>query len=267
MPNETVAIRQQRAARLARGAATQWGNVTTAQLRLVGYTDGQIRWMRERGALHQRHRGVYALGHISPAPEAQMAAALLAAGPAAALSGTALLAVHGLIAPRAVTEVTAPTKRRGDDTLNIHHGDPGKIVLVRGLRSTTIGRALVDVAAQGWPIDRLVHEAAASGLTSLDDLRAYAKLSKRRGVAALRDALALPHMRSGGERRMRHYLERRSLPVPEMNVSIDGMTVDGYIPELNLVIELDHPNPPGDACKKPTAAKRGARHKAAGRDV
>lgn len=265
--NESGAIQQQRAARLAAGAATQWGNVTTEQLRRLGYSREQIRGMRERGVLHRRHRGVYAYGHVSPAPESKWAAALLAAGPGSALSGTAVLAVHRLIEPRHVTEVTAPTKRRGDETLRIHVGDPGEILVVRGLSCTTIARALVDVAATAWPIDHLVHEAAASGLVSLDDLRTYADATKRKGVQALRAALALPHTRSRGERRMRAYLERRGLPVPEMNVRLDGMTVDGYVEELGLVIELDHPETHGSAFAKRRDANRDARHRARGRDV
>src|SRR4051812_35072712 len=99
MGNESAATRHQRAARVARGAAKQWGNVTTSQLRDAGYTKAQIRNLRDRGVLHVRHRGVYALGHVSPAPEAKLAAALLAAGPGSALSHTAVLAVHGLIVP------------------------------------------------------------------------------------------------------------------------------------------------------------------------
>ena len=265
--NESVAIQQQRAARLAAGAANQWGNVTTEQLRRLGYSREQIRGMRERRVLHRRHRGVYAYGHVSPAPESKWAAALLAAGPGSALSGTAVLAAHRLLEPRYVTEVTAPTKRRGDERLRIHLGDPGEIVLVRGLRCTTIPRALVDVAATGWPIDRLAHEAAASGLASLDDLRTYANATTRKGVQALRAALALPHTRSRGEERMLAYLERRGLPVPEMNVRLDGMTVDGYVEELGLVIELDHPETHGSAFARRRDANRDARHRAQGRDV
>jgi len=257
----------QRATRVAAGAAKQWGNVTARQLRIAGYSNTEIHGMAERGEIHRRHRGVYAWGHISPAPEAKWAAALLAAGPGSALSGTAVLAAHRLIEPRHVTEVTAPTKRRGDESLTIHLGDPGAIVIVSSLRCTTIARALTDVAAQGWPIDRLTHEAAASGLTSLADLRAYAKAAQRKGVAKLREALALPHTRSGGEKRMRSYLERRGLPVPQMNTVIDGMLVDGYIPHLNLVIELDHPETHGSAYQQRIDASRDARHKARGREV
>src|SRR3954452_3674196 len=174
MTDESAAIRLKRKARVARGAAEQWGNVTHGQLRVAGHSDGEIRWMLLSGQLHRRHRGVYALGHVSPAAESQWAAALLAAGPGSALSHTAVLAAHRLIEPRTTTEVTAPKQRRGDDTLDVHVGDPGEISLVRGLPCTGLARTFTDMAARGWPIDRLVHEAAASGLTSLDDLRRYA---------------------------------------------------------------------------------------------
>lgn len=248
---------RERDAWLAAIAGRQWGNVTTAQLRAASFTEKEIRGMARRSELLPRHRGVWAVGHRSPAPEATWAAALLAAGPGSALSHTAAIAIRGLMVPRGVTEVTAPTNRRGDATLRVHRGAP-EIRWLRGLPVTTVARTLVDLAATGWPIDRLTHELAAGGHASLDDLRAYASTSSRRGVTALRRALALPHTRSAGERRLLDGLAERGLPAPDMNARIGRMTVDALYEELGLVIEVDHDQTHGTAYAIERDARRDA---------
>jgi very-short-patch-repair endonuclease len=151
----------------------------------------------------------------------------------------------------------------------MHHASlrSDEVTRIRGLRATTIARALVDVAATGWPIDRLVHEAAASGLTSLVDLRHYATTTGHRGVKALRAALAKPHTRARQEERLLKYLKARGLPAPEMNVRLDRMSVDGYYAELGLVIELDHPETHGSAFAQRRDAARDAHHRRRGREV
>ena len=231
----------ERKARVARGAAKQWGNVTRAQLRSVGFSTREIDGMVRRGEIHRRHRGVYAWGHVSPAPEAKWAAALLAAGPGSALSHTAALAADGLVVPRGVTEVTAPTQRRGDETLRIHVSrlEEADVRVVRGLRVTTIPRTLHDMAARGWPIDRLTQDAAGRNLLPIDDIRAYAGAAKGRGARSLRDALERPHVRSGPERRLAAKLARHGLPVPEFNARVGRIRVDAYWHELAFAVELD----------------------------
>lgn len=216
--------------------------------------------MTRRGELLRMHRGVYALGHRSPAPEARWAAALLAAGRESVLSHTTVLAVHGLLAPRDVTEVTSPTQRRGDRRLRVHRAPTaGEITRVRGMRVTTLARTFLDLAAADWPIHRHVHDAAASGRTSLAALRAYAIAAEgRRGVMALRRALALPHTRSPGEARLLAAILAAGLPAPEMNAPIGRMTVDAYYERLGLVIELDHEETHGSAYAIARDARRDA---------
>ena len=48
-----------------------------------------------------------------------------------------------------------------------------EVVIRRGLRTTSIERTLLDLAAIGEPIERLVAEAIAKRLTSIAKLRAY----------------------------------------------------------------------------------------------
>jgi len=186
------------------------------------------------------HRGVYVYGSLSPAPEQRWAAALLAAGDRSALSHTSAAAAYGLIAVRAITEVKAPTQRRGDDRLRVRRGT-GEITRLRGLRITTVSQTLLDLAAIRWPIDRLTHQAAAASLAQLDDLKVFA-LDHRgeRGAPALLRAVGLPHTRSGWERRFLNWLSGLDeLPRPIANDRIGALTVDLHWPERDLVVELD----------------------------
>jgi very-short-patch-repair endonuclease len=241
MRNETHPHGGFRSARAAALAARQWGNVTAAQLRRLGFTHREIEGMAQRGLLHRMHRGVYAFGAPSPAPEATWAAALLAAGRGAALSQTSAAALYGMLPPLTVTEVTAPTKRRGDATLRVHRAKAKESHRRRGLMVTTVPQTLLDLAATGHAIDRLTHEAAASGLISLDALTAFAQRKRGApGARALRNALALPHTRSRWERRFLAWLHSLdALPRPAPNDPIGRMTVDLHWPEHGLVVELD----------------------------
>jgi predicted transcriptional regulator of viral defense system len=186
-----------RQARAAEVASQQWGNITAAQLRAVGFSKDEIHGMARRGLLHRMHRGVYAFGAISPAPEQRWAAALLAAGEGSALSHTTAAAFYGQLPVREVIEVTAPTQRRGDARLKVHTCGRFEAVRKKGLTVATPAQTLLDLAAVDWPIDRMTHDMAASGLVSLDALRTFAR--NRRGEPGARTmakALAMPHTRS-----------------------------------------------------------------------
>lgn len=241
-------------------AARQWGNITAAQLRAIGFSKTAIRWMVERGLLHPRHRGVYAFGALTPAPEAKWAAALLAAGEGSALSDTGAAAFYDQLAVREVTEVIAPTRRRGDATLKVRTPKRAETVIRRGLRVTTPAQTLLDLAAQGWPIDRMTHEMAASGVVSLDALRTFARNRRGEpGAAALKRALSMPHTRSEWERRfLRWVTNLPGIPAPITNDPIGPLTVDVHWLEARLVIELDTDQTHGTAWKQRDDAQRDA---------
>jgi len=120
-------------------ASKQWGNVTTAQLADCGVSGAVIsRWVAE-GRLDRVLRGVYAVGHRSPAPEAFWAAVLLGYGEASVLTRRTSLALHGLGQPPHTITVAVPkqarrrrrveppfldalrTRRSGDPTRAAHH--------------------------------------------------------------------------------------------------------------------------------------------------
>jgi hypothetical protein len=250
-------FRQARAAMLA---TRQWGNITRRQLLDVGFTSREIDGMVERGLLHRLHRGVYAFGAVSPAPEQRWAAALLAAGDGSALSRTGAAAFYGQVAVREVIEVTAPTQRRGDERLKVHTAMRFDWVERRGIRVTTPAQTLLDLAAAGWPIDRMTHEMAAASIVSLDDLRTFARNRRGEpGATALAKALDLPHTRSAWERRFLKWVTNlEGVPAPVTNDRIGHLTVDCHWPDHHLVIELDTDQTHGAAWKRRDDAERDA---------
>jgi very-short-patch-repair endonuclease len=241
-------------------AAGQWGNVTTAQLRAIGFSKTAIHWMVERGLLHPRNRGVFTFGAPSPAPEQRWAAALLAAGDGSALSHTSAAAFYGQLPVREVIEVVAPTRRRGDERLRVRTPRRFEAVRKDGLTVTTPAQTLLDLAGIGWPIDRMTHEMAASGLVSLDALRTFARNRRGEpGAQALAKALDLPHTRSAWERRFFRWVKTLDgVPIPAMNDPIGDLTVDCHWPEHDFIIELDTDPTHGAAWKRRDDAQRDA---------
>ena len=215
--------------------AQQWGNITAAQLRAIGFSKGAIQWMVEHGLLHRRHRGVYAFGALSRAPESRWAAALLAAGKGSALSHTSAAGFYGQLPVREVIEVVAPTRRPGDERLRIRTPRRFEAIERRGIRVTTPAQTLLDLAACAWPIERMTHDFAAGGHASLDDLRTFARNRRGEpGATALMKALNLPHTRSEWERSFFRWVKTLDgVPAPIGNDPIDHVTVDCHWPQHN----------------------------------
>jgi very-short-patch-repair endonuclease len=258
VPDETRPHAELRQARAAAVAFRQWGNITYAQLCAIGFSKDEVHGMVQRKLLHRLHRGVYALGAPSRAPEAKWAAALLAAGNESALGRTAAASFYGQLPLREVTEVVAPTQRRGDKTLNVYEAKRFDVIERRGIRVTSPAQTLLDLAAIKWPIDRMAHEMTASGLVSLDDLRTFARNRRGEpGARALAKALDLPHTRSGWERRFLRWVKRLDgVPQPVSNAPIGALTVDFHWPEHDLVVELDTEQTHGTAWKRRDDAAR-----------
>src|SRR5579884_2057831 len=72
--------------RIGRLAARQFGCINRAQLRRVGVSSATVGDWTDQGYLHRILPGVYAVGHRASTTQAQLAGALLYAGPDAMLS-------------------------------------------------------------------------------------------------------------------------------------------------------------------------------------
>jgi very-short-patch-repair endonuclease len=225
-------------------AGRQWGCITTAQLLGCGVTGPVIsRWVAE-ARLHRLLRGVYAVGHRSPAPEQRWQAALLSCGLDAVLSRYVAIALHGLGRPPSTTTVSLPRDVRAQRGLRPHRSsmpcERDEVVIRKGLRTTSIERTLLDLAAIGEPVDRLVAEAVAKRLTSIAKLQSY--LERRAGARGARRLLGCiegRQTRSRLEDEFARWIELRGIPVPPFNVPFGPFTLDGLWSKAGLVLEID----------------------------
>src|SRR5438093_1324605 len=126
--NSTTALR------VAATAERQLGVVTWSQLRKCGMSAPAISRALTAGRLHRIHPGVYAVGHRALPIEGHLTAALLHAGPGAALSHTTAGWWWGVLPNQpSVIHVSVPHRRRLGPGIKVHQ--PRQLVRVfhRGL--------------------------------------------------------------------------------------------------------------------------------------
>ena len=232
--------------RVARLASRQWGVVSRRQLRGCGLSGSTVdRWV-EAGRLHRVHPAIYAVGHERLSAEGHLAAALLYAGPGAALSAGTAAWWWGLWPdPPGVVHVVVPGRRAGVRGVRIHRTRSIERTQHRGLPVTTVERTLLDVAAVVPPA-KLRRTLAEADYRRLLDLPAVEGLlgRGRPGAAALRNALAahtprFARTRSELEQRFLLLCAKSGVPLPEVNVTVEGFLVDALWRHRNLVAELD----------------------------
>ena len=234
---------------LARLAADQHGVVATRQLATLGFSRSAIRRMCERGWLFRIYRGVYAVGHRAPSVEADLVAAVLYAGPGAMLSHATALWWHGLIDRQPwPIQVRTPRRCRSLRGIDVHGRRTCERILHRDLPTTRIEQALLDFAAVA-PLERVRYVLAAADYHKVLDIPALQVIAgnARTGSTKLRKALErhepkLAHTRSPLERLFLPLCERVGIPLPEVNVWIEGVLVDAVWREQKLVVELDGEN-------------------------
>ena len=128
-------------------AERQEGVIARRQIRECGMSDATVaRWV-ERGRLHRRHPGVYALGHRRISERGELIAGLLYAGPGAALAGLSATAWWEITKsmPR-VIEVATAHRRRSVPGVKVSFRPGVERVKHRGLPVTPLPRALLDLA-------------------------------------------------------------------------------------------------------------------------
>lgn len=223
---------------IGRIARVQHGVLTTRQLVEAGLTRAAISKRVQRGRLYRIHRGVYAVGHDGLGEEARWMAAVIACGSGAVLSHGAAAVHWGLLLPlEGPVDVSVPVhngrrRRRG---IRIHrcvtlgapsptHGLHTRPVLPVTVRNripvTTVPRTLADLPSTLPP--RLVRRA----IRQAEFLR-------------LPVGIETDRTRSDLERGFLRLCRRERLPLPEVNVTIGGMTVDFLWREERIVVETD----------------------------
>jgi Protein of unknown function (DUF559) len=129
---------------------------------------------------------------------------------------------------------------------------PEDVVVVRGLRLTSLNRTLLDFAAGSTPVDALIAIDMATRLRKINalDLVAFANdRSPLAGCARLRELAVLAEpAESPMETRLRWLFKESGLPRPLVQVDLHDRTgsfigrADLYYPDARLVIEFDGVN-------------------------
>jgi len=234
-------------------ADRQHGVVATRQLIELGVGPDAIQSRVHDGRYLPVFRGVLAVGHARLRIEGRWMAAVLAAGPDAALSHVDSLMLRGVVrssAPRihvTVPRLTGGAHRRAGLVIHRCRLDPDDLDVVDGIPTTTIARALLDLAETSGPkqLERALDEADKQGLLDLDALLdVLARARGRRGAKPLRRALEIyapepHHTNSWLERRALRLIREAGLPMPQVNLHRNGHEVDLQWPQAKLIVELD----------------------------
>ncbi len=232
---------------IAKIAAGQQGNITTAQLLAVGMGEGAIRYAVRTGRLFRVFWGVYAVGRPPVRAIERAAAAVLACGPRAALSHSSAMTLWGFWKhwdePFEVT-VSVDRAPRG---IRIHRCSTlltRDVTTHHGIRITSPARTVLDIAPRLKlkALRRLINDGRRATLFVLDDLADVAARNTFHPGARL----LTPHLdnqqnptRSGGEDDFADFCRRFGLPTPLINTTVHGFEVDAYFPEERLIVELD----------------------------
>ena len=179
--------------RVLRLAEQQWGVIARWQLEQCGLSAAAIsRWVAS-GRLQRIYPGVYAAGHRAIPLEGRLLAAILYAGPGAALSHVSAASWWALIPylPE-TTHVTSPRRRRSLAGVRVHRAERIERVMHRGLPATPVARTLLDFASVAPP-DNVRKAVAEADFQKLLDLDAIARVTGvgRPGSSKLRRALAV----------------------------------------------------------------------------
>lgn len=236
---------------IARLAAAQHGAVARPQLLTAGVPAHRIDYRLRHGRLVRLHRGVYGVGPV-PGRHRREMAAVLAAGPGAALGGSSAAGLLGLAAaPAAEAPVTVTTER------DVRTGDPGiqvrrctrlpddEVRTVSGVPATTAARTLMDLADSlpDQELERAVAKALRRDLVRPGELRQIAgrhsRLPRARRLARLLDGDDVVFTRSEAERRFLALLQSARLPRPAVNRVVKGHEVDFLWRQERLVVEVD----------------------------
>ncbi|HYH59134.1 MAG TPA: DUF559 domain-containing protein [Thermoleophilaceae bacterium] len=231
---------------MVRLAERQGGVVHRDQLRALGFSSSAILRLEAAHRIHRLYPAVFALGHRVLGEEAQLRAAVMHAGPDAAISHLTAVSWWELLElDLEPIHVSTPVQLGSSAGLVIHGRRSVERVTHRDLPVTTIPQTLLD-SAGFLPFGRLrkaIAEAEFHRLASVDEV--FSVLGRGRpGSARLRRALILHQPRlartlSVLEERFLGLCERHAIPLPEVNVTVAGLMVDALWRAERVVVELD----------------------------
>jgi Protein of unknown function (DUF559) len=233
-------------------AGRQHAAVAVGQLLRLGFTREEIAWRTANGRLHRLHHGVFALGRRDITDDGRLMAAVLACGPAAALSHRSAAVAHELFDfPLATIEVTVPglgSRRRPG--IRIHRTrrlEPNERTESNGIPVTSVSRTLLDLAGTIAPrhLRRCYERAERNRILDREALVACIESHRgRRGRALLLrlagyDPKPAACTRSELELHFLDFCREEGFPTPLVNTYVAGYEVDMLWPAARLIVELD----------------------------
>jgi very-short-patch-repair endonuclease len=234
-------------------AARQHGVVGRGQLERLGLSGSAISRQLAAGRLHRVHRGVFAVGHPCLSLHGHWMAAVLAAGPGAALSHASAAALWELrpsAASRIDVSVPVGSGRARRPRLRVHRARAlrtDEVTEHHAIPVTTPARTLLDLAASlpRRALERALDQAEILELFDLRALRsmvaAHARQPGTRVLARLLDEqqAGTTATRSELEECFLELCERQRLARPAVNARVAGLVVDFLFAAQRLVVELD----------------------------
>jgi very-short-patch-repair endonuclease len=229
-------------------ARQQFGRVRYDQLLALGISETTIRRWHSGSYIRRVLPRVYAGGHQAPSAEADLAAAVLYAGPGALLSHATAAWWHDLLKyPPKTISVSTPRDVRSHSNIRVHGRRHLERIVHNGLPVTTPSQTIIDFAASG-PTELLRFVLANADYNDVLCVRELSSLIGQgvAGTVALNEALKihLPELartRSRGERLLVSLCQNHGLPIPRVNIYVQGWLVDAHWPEHKLVVEIDGP--------------------------
>jgi predicted transcriptional regulator of viral defense system len=233
-------------------AERQHGVVAARQLAALGISRNAVSARAQAGRLHRVHRGVYAVGHPVLTVNGRRMAAVLAAGPGAALShasAAALWEIRPSAAGRIDVSVRSRAGRGKRPGLRIHRAAnlrDDEITEHHGIRVTTPARTLLDLASSvpRRALERALDEAEIRDLYDRRALEAITAAHQgERGAAALKRALDLDSdpalTKSELEELVLALCDAHGIERPRVNAEVAGLEVDFVFAAQRLAIEAD----------------------------
>jgi very-short-patch-repair endonuclease len=226
-------------AQISTVAGRQQGHITRAQLLGLGLSPRAITARIHAGKLIVVHAGVYAVGAPRRTALARAAAAVLACGPGAALSHESALALWDLRQWPPTPEVTAPSERRRPG-IRTHRSTTlaGDVWTRQGIGTTSPVRTICDIAPRrnDRQLVRITQDARLK--RHLNHTNLTRLLFRCPRLQRLIDPSQNP-TRSTLEDDFVTWIKQHRLPVPRINVTLNGMEVDVLYEDQKLIIELD----------------------------
>ena len=220
------------------------------QLRTAGLTEHGVAKRRQRGARCTADTAaVYVVGQPSLSEDGERMAAVLAAGPGAALSHVALAQLRGISRFEDRTlHVSAPRFRQLEGVVvhKVRRLDPRDITTFRGIPTTTMAhRLFIDLAETMTPhqVANVMHEAAFRGWFVEAAVRDAMARAQRVGTGS-RSSSARSRCTAAAALERRAPARTRSSSLfaddePLVNLHVEGRLVDFHWPEHRLVVEID----------------------------